>query len=265
VSELELRGAVIAAGVLAGLPVVAALPHLLRAIGFERVNFQGRPIGSAAGLLFLLAGALWLFIGPHREGLVATAVTGFGLLGLIDDRWGTAEFKGLRGHLRALTTGRVTTGLIKAVGGALLAGWLAWRLQPSAAALPSMLLIALSANLFNLLDLRPLRTLKAFWAFALSLVWAGPLLLAALLGLSVPYSRLEARRSVMLGDVGANGLGAATGVAAAQLLPPAAQVILVALLLAFHLWAEKHSLSAWIASHAWADAVDRWGWQDRAA
>jgi UDP-N-acetylmuramyl pentapeptide phosphotransferase/UDP-N-acetylglucosamine-1-phosphate transferase len=72
---------------------------------------------------------------------------------------------------------------------------------------------------------------------------------------------LEARRRVMLGDTGANALGGALGTAAAMLLPLWTQAAAVMLLLGFHLWAEKHSLSAWIEARPWARQVDGWGWR----
>ena len=109
---------------------------------------------------------------------------------------------------------------MKAAGGLLLAAWSAWQLRPSLEAAPAGLLIALAANLFNLLDLRPLRALKAFWLLG-SLLLAGgaPFPLAALLGLSLAYVPQEARRTVMLGDTGANALGAVMGIAAVVTLP----------------------------------------------
>jgi hypothetical protein len=262
VSDLELRGVWLAVGVLAGLLGAAALPRLLRAMGLERTNFQDRPIGAAAGVVFLVAGFCWLVAGPHGDLPYAVAVSGFGLLGLIDDRWGGAEFKGLRGHLRALTQGRVTTGLLKAVGGLALAGLLGWWIRPGLSALSAALLIALCANLFNLLDLRPLRTLKLFWLLGAGLMATGSALLALIFGVSLPYARLEARRAVMLGDVGANSLGALIGVSLIAVLPVLAQGVIVALLLAFHIWAEKHSLSVWISTHSWAEVLDGWGWRD---
>jgi UDP-GlcNAc:undecaprenyl-phosphate GlcNAc-1-phosphate transferase len=254
-SRLALIGGAIAAGALLTLP----LPSFLRALSFERTNFQGRTIATGGGLLFLAAGLVWGLFGPPADRLPTLALVGFGLLGLIDDRWGTAEFKGLRGHLRALASGRVTTGFLKAAGGALLAAGIAWQISASANALVSAPLIALMANLFNLLDLRPLRTLKAFWLLNLGLLGSAVTLPTALLGLSLPYARLESTRRLMLGDVGANGLGAATGAALALALPLPAQAVLVLALASFHAWAEKHSLSAWIARHPWADAIDRWG------
>src|SRR5207249_359864 len=124
------------------------------------------------------------------------------------------EFRGLRGHLAALRGGRVTTGLLKAGGGLALGAWIGSRLSPTAGVVLAAPLIALSANAMNLLDLRPLRALKLFWLLGAAMVWGGSPPLAQLLGLSVPYARLEAGRAVMLGDTGANALGGVLGVTA---------------------------------------------------
>jgi UDP-N-acetylmuramyl pentapeptide phosphotransferase/UDP-N-acetylglucosamine-1-phosphate transferase len=244
-----------------GLLLVPGIVRALRVLGFERTNFQGRSIGTGGGILFLLGAAAWVVVRPAHESLeVPCAGVLFGLLGLLDDRWGTSEFKGLRGHLRALRRGRITTGLIKAVGGVAAAACLAVRIEPGTPAIAGTLLIALSANLFNLLDLRPLRCLKAFWLLGLPLLAIGPAVLAQFYGLSIPYAPREARREVMLGDVGANALGAVLGAAAAGVLRHPAQWAFVALLLAFHLWAERFSLSVWIDRHPVLRAWDRCGW-----
>lgn len=245
-----------AAGLVAGLLLTPRLPPVLRALGLERTNYQGSPIGSGAGLLFLLGAVPWLALAPAP----ALAAAGFGLLGLIDDRWGTSEFKGLRGHFKALLRGRMTTGLLKAAGGAALAAGLAFWSFRDLRAVPAALLIALCANLFNLLDLRPLRALKVFWLLSLPLLAFGPALLWQTGAMTLPYAPLEARRRLMLGDTGANLLGGLLGFSAALALPTVAQAVLAALLIALHGWAERHSLSRWIESRDWARALDRWGW-----
>jgi UDP-N-acetylmuramyl pentapeptide phosphotransferase/UDP-N-acetylglucosamine-1-phosphate transferase len=257
-----LRLAAFLLGAAAGGPLCVVIPHALRRLGLEKVNYQGQRIAAGGGLLFLIAALPWPWLFPHRHNTLAVmAALLFGLLGFLDDRWGTAEHKGFRGHLRALRSGRLTTGLVKAVGGLAVAGAVAWALHPSLMALPEALLIALGANLLNLLDLRPLRALKVFWLLGAGLFLPGPLLLAQALGLSLPYARLEARRAVMLGDTGANSLGALLGVAAAIALPPWGDCLAVALLAAFHVWAERHSLSAWIDARPWARTLDGWGWR----
>jgi hypothetical protein len=64
----------------------------------------------------------------------------------------------------------------------------------------------------------------------------------------------------MLGDTGANALGALLGVAAVVILPLAWQAALAAVLAGLNLYAESHSLSAVIQAHPLLDRLDRWGW-----
>jgi UDP-N-acetylmuramyl pentapeptide phosphotransferase/UDP-N-acetylglucosamine-1-phosphate transferase len=259
--DLPVPAALFVLGVTTGILLCAPLPSLLRTLGLARTNFRREEILTGGGLLFALSAVPWLFLSRSgAEQAAALAAVGFGLLGFVDDRWGTAEHKGLRGHLRALRSGQVTTGLLKAAGGAALALLLAWRVRPGAEALLGAAVIALCANLLNLLDLRPLRALKFFWLAGLPLAAFTAALLAQLLGLSLPYARLEARRQVMLGDTGSNCLGGVLGVCAVLTLPVWGLAFLLAALLAFHAWAEKHSLSAWIDARPWARRLDRLGW-----
>lgn len=253
------RATVLLVSIVGGALLVRFLPGLLSRLGLDRTNFQGRTIRSGAGLLFVLTGLPWWFADDRSTLLCTAALTGYGVLGFIDDRWGTAEFKGLRGHFRALRGRRVTTGLLKAVGGVLLAGALTFWLPASRSPITAAPLIALCANLLNLLDLRPLRALKGFWFLSLGLLPGGPLPLAQMWGLSFPYARREARGELMLGDTGSNALGGLLGVSLALLTPSWLQAGFVAALLLFHVWAEKHSLSRWIEQHAWARSVDLWG------
>ncbi len=259
ISDLSLRLLVLVLSLGLGALLVLPLPPLLKAMGLERTNFRGEPIGSGAGLLFVVGALPWLFAADPASRLCAVAVVGFGLLGLIDDRWGTAEFKGLRGHLGALRRGRITTGMLKAAGGGVLALTLSFWVPAPSTPVTAAPLIALSANAFNLLDLRPLRALKIFWLLGLIPTLAGPLLLTQTWSLTLPYARREARAELMLGDTGSNALGALLGVVGALMLPPALQAGVVAALVLFHVWAEKHSLTLWIEAHPWARTLDQWG------
>lgn len=123
------------------------------------------------------------------------------------------------------------------------------------------LLIALSANVVNLLDLRPSRALKGFGVMCAVAIAASPKsidLLGPLLALAVVAAPAEFAGRVMLGDVGANVLGGAAGLGLAIALSPVARLMAVALLLAVHLVCERVSLTDVIAGNrvlAWLDRI----------
>jgi Glycosyl transferase family 2 len=144
----------------------------LLAVGPLAVNFRGRRLPIVG----------WL--AAVHEPVVAA-------LGLTDDLWSGPE-RGFRAHLGA----RTTTGTLKLVG--IPVYGLARTRSPSGA-----LVVALFANVLNQLDTRPGRALKAYVACALAL--DAPVALAVLL---LPY---DLREMTMLGDAGANALGALLG------------------------------------------------------
>src|SRR5688572_12193655 len=109
--------------------------EITSAPALQRRNFRDRPVVTAAGIFAVLAiviveggralaGALGVgdVPGPTPARiLVLLAVAGFGLLGLVDDLLGSNADQGFRGHLGALAHGRLTTGVVKIVGGGALA------------------------------------------------------------------------------------------------------------------------------------------------
>ena len=220
--------------------------------GLERTNFHGRTVslrggvGAAAGAVTTGIEAGRLLRGrtgsSSRAGLAATIAAGAGgCAGLVDDldagaHDGDTPAKGLKGHLTALAHGRVTTGALKIavigsgalVGGVLLArhrsaGAGARPLASSAVdAASSAVVIAAWANLLNLLDLRPGRALKTACIVSTPLL-ATPgrdgeptrLLAAGTLAVSLTALPEDLQESTMLGDTGANAVGALLGTALA--------------------------------------------------
>src|SRR5204863_595910 len=93
---------------------------------------------------------------------MAVAATGFGLLGLLDDLAGGGPGGGFRGHLGALRQGRLTTGIVKLAGGALVAVAVVAPLDADSVGrlLGDAAVVALAANAANLLDRAPGRTIK---------------------------------------------------------------------------------------------------------
>ena len=248
---------------------------LVRRYDLRRPNFLGRRIPSVAGLAFVLGGEFfysceWLVQG-WRTSLAAVyflVTLGFGGLGLLDDLKGDRSTGGFRGHFRMLRSGRVTTGSVKALGGGLLslaAGYWITTPGPLWTALVAALLIALSANTLNLLDLRPGRCLFGFLMGAMAVFFAllgqhavgVGLLFWAAVAFAVILYPLDAGGAAMLGDTGSNAFGAVLGVAGAIFFSPLWQGVLVAALLVFQFWCERHSLTQWIEAHALLRALDR--------
>jgi UDP-N-acetylmuramyl pentapeptide phosphotransferase/UDP-N-acetylglucosamine-1-phosphate transferase len=263
----------VAAGALWLVALPPLVSWLLKRIGMVRPNFQGDAIPVGYGLVILLwsAPALLLagrvFADRRDDYLVLLALTaGFGLLGFVDDRWGDRSVGGLKGHLRKFVIeGEITTGFVKLAGGALLAFVVPWRLlhHTWTDALLEGALIALCANAFNLLDLRPGRAGALFLFAAIPtaiLAWRvapAPPLIFVLIPAIVVYER-DARARVMLGDTGSNLLGAALGGSIVLLAPSlATKGSLVAALVVLHLIAEKWSLTRIIEKAPVLRTLDR--------
>lgn len=169
----------------AGIGVCASLGYVLRrkrikASQWERTNFHGATVSLRGGVAMAGAAVASAAVASALSdqpraalgGVVASL--GGGLAGYIDDvdqgaHDGGKVAKGLKGHLGALAHGQVTTGVIKIAGigasalaASALVGSKATSVGGKVADLAlNTVLIAGTANLANLLDLRPGRALKA--------------------------------------------------------------------------------------------------------
>jgi hypothetical protein len=234
-----------------------------------RSNYRERTVdlaGGPAAAAGVLTAAVPLALAGSPGGV--TAVAAAAGLGLYDDLAGGTHARGLRGHLRALARGEVTSGLVKMVGlagaGLLAAG--ADR-RGSSGSGPAMVvvdgaLVAGAANLLNLLDLRPGRALKVATAAAVPLAAGrGPAapLGGAVLGTAAALLPADLGERRMLGDCGANALGAALGWAATRAVPPAGRVAVLTAVVALTLASERVSFSQVIADVPVLDALDRVG------
>jgi hypothetical protein len=151
------------------------------------------------------------------------AAAGAAAFGAYDDLAGSGDRRGFRGHLGALRHGEVTTGTVK-LGGigvtALLSAVVAG--GPAADVVLNAGLVAGGANLVNLFDLRPGRAIKVAVAIGAPGVIGAAAPVAAALAL-LPEDLGE---RAMLGDAGANALGALLGARAAVLPRPARLALL---------------------------------------
>jgi UDP-GlcNAc:undecaprenyl-phosphate/decaprenyl-phosphate GlcNAc-1-phosphate transferase len=190
-----------------------------------------------------------------RAGAIPATVATLGALGfgVLDDLRGSGKRRGLRGHLGALAHGEVTTGAVKlaglavtGVGAALLDGG-----DPADVAINAGL-IAGGANLLNLFDLRPGRAIKVAAGTAGLIAISGAVAggssrgtaaVAAPAGAALALLPEDLAERAMLGDAGANALGAALGASAARTLPRPARACLLAVIVALTLASEKVSFT----------------------
>lgn len=186
---------------------------------WRAVNYAGRPVSLLAGPAVVAAGAGVAAVGaaPARWRLAAVvAATGAAAAGRYDDRHGAGPEKGLAGHLAALRRGAPGTGTVKVLGigaSGLAAGALVRRDLLDAVLAGAV--VAGCANLVNLFDLRPGRALKVVVAGSLAVVagrGGGAELLAGPAGAAAAMLPADLTERTMLGDTGANGLGALVGV-----------------------------------------------------
>jgi hypothetical protein len=196
------------------------LVDLLLAAGPLRVNYRG--------LRLPIVG----WVTAVHEPVVAA-------IGLADDLWSGPE-RGFRAHLRA----RRTTGVLKLVGIPLY-GLVRTRSVSGA------LVVALSANALNQLDTRPGRALKAYLAAAIPV--GAPLRVAVLLA---PY---DLREMTMLGDTGANALGALLGLNSVERITGRGRLLLIGALVGLTALGERTSLGQLIERSPVLRRVDEWG------
>ncbi len=283
-------------GFLAGRVGWFALRAMLESDTFLRENYRHHRLPTAGGLVITFAlvavEAFRAVLGAAGVGdarvltssraLTIAAVLGFTLLGLADDFGAAGESRGFRGHVRAMQDGYLTTGGLKLLGGGALALVLAGpagSLGDSAAGGSAVwhlfvdaLVVALSANLANLLDRAPGRVIKvsalSFWLVLVGAYVAhtvgvdDPARLAGVavvLGAALSILVHDLHERVMLGDTGANALGAAVGLSVVLTTSPSTRVIAVVVLVIFNGLSEVVSFSSVIDAVGPLRALDRLG------
>ncbi|SPT74356.1 Uncharacterised protein [Arcanobacterium haemolyticum] len=240
---------------------------------WERPSFKGTSVSLVSGAQLaggMMAGTLLTARGSIRgASLVATGAGA--AAGYIDDHCEgsfAAQGKGFRGHLGALKQGKVTSGVAKIAiigAGATVAGICLEKPRSFSgliAAGVDALLIASTANLINLLDLRPGRALKASGMVALPLALVqkdGGVPLYALMGAGILVAPDDLNGTTMLGDLGANAMGAQLGVSLAATLPVPARLLALAGVAGLTLASEKVSFSSVIEHNRILSMIDAFG------
>lgn len=259
-----------------------------------KTNFLGTKTSAAGGIVLILSFAWYLILKivlyfidkPQSLNAVfyyflfyiSFLIAGLG--GVIDDIYGQQKPKGLKGHIKYLFyEHKISTGILKIIFTFIAAvififcirnsfveeldsGFL--ELLGNTNPLLIILIIMLFTNFFNLLDLRPGRTVKTFLLlnfFSLLifppflgtyLSWWIFILLGFLLPIIFPlfiYLPYDLAGKIMLGDAGSNFLGFIMGVIVVLLYPLPLQIIWLVFLIVVHIYAEKYSISDLIESN----------------
>lgn len=269
---------------------IAIAPVLLKGLaeaGFMRRNYAGRDVPVPSGILIPLAAFVALGISAPLDRLVDDGILvgtglagvmiyiiGVCLLGTLDDLLGTPviedglgrqEPRGVRGHLKATFGGGFSTGAVKAIGALGLAAFAMGLIVPGDwEYLLAVALVVVTTNLFNLLDLRPGRALKVFFALAIGLalgawtlepVWE----MGVFLGSLPVLFFYDIKERGMLGDTGSNVLGAMAGLWMVLVLSTTAQLIALAVVLLITLYGEFRSISQLIDRTPLLRFVDQLG------
>ena len=245
-----------------------------------RINIRGAEVPAILGDAFvggtLCSLALLLLIqivlqGPaYRMTLaVAGSLIVMWAAGAWDDRKGDERPRGFKGHIGALRSGTLTGGAVKIVAGAAAGLLVAFVLRGRGGSdiayiAETIALVGLSANLINLLDRAPGRAAKTGFLVLIPLavlggldnwIWATPVL-GALVFCLAP----DLQERAMLGDAGANPLGAVLGVGMAASLGEPGRLVAIAVLLALNLASERWSFSKAIEATPplrWIDGLGR--------
>jgi len=243
---------------------------------WQRTNHHGAQVTLAAGPA-TAAGAVGSVLltarNDHQAMRIPAAVAGMGAmaLGLLDDLCGSGQSRGLRGHLGSLSRGELTTGAVK-IAGIGLAGLLsaaacppttttrrAGRVKRLVGVLAGGAAIAGHANVVNLFDLRPGRAGKVVLAH-LPLAWGRRgVPVAAAVGAAAAALPDDLGERAMLGDTGANTLGALVGVSLVAREGTGARMVHLGTLVALTLASERISFSDVIRRSTPLRALDELG------
>lgn len=227
-----------------------------------RTNYRDRELDLLGGPA-AAAGCLFAAATTGSAGLVG-AIGASAALGGYDDLAGVTHARGLRGHFAALRRGELTTGVVKMAGLAVAGLAAAPRRPHLAGRLADAALISGTANLVNLLDLRPGRALKATAVLGLPLAMGGGAGARAAAGAAATSFALlpgDLAERHMIGDCGANALGALLGWSLASRGSLLTRTLALGTVVGLTLASERVSFSRVIEDNPTLAALDRWGRQ----
>ena len=263
--------------ILTGLLGTYAIIPLFRSLLIEsnvlRPNYKKDMIPVSMGIVFLpmliINAIILAYFTTNFKDMLHIFIFLFGLVsmffaGILDDIIGNRDVSGLKGHFKSLLNGKLTTGGFKALFGGFIGLVISIAISKNIYDIViNTLIIALSTNLMNLLDLRPGRAIKGYLVISIVLLFTLGEYTRNLLLLIFPnviaYFNQDLKAKAMMGDTGSNVLGISIGILFVMGYSLNVRLIWLAFLIFIHILTEKYSLTKIIESNKFLNFIDKLG------
>ena len=263
--------------ILTGLLGTYAIIPLFRSLLIEsnvlRPNYKKDMIPVSMGIVFLpmliINAIILAYFTTNFKDMLHIFIFLFGLVsmffaGILDDIIGNRDVSGLKGHFKSLLNGKLTTGGFKAFFGGFIGLVISIAISKNIYDIViNTLIIALSTNLMNLLDLRPGRAIKGYLVISIVLLFTLGEYTRNLLLLIFPnviaYFNQDLKAKAMMGDTGSNVLGISIGILFVMGYSLKVRLIWLAFLIFIHILTEKYSLTKIIGSNKFLNFIDKLG------
>ncbi|CED94505.1 MULTISPECIES: glycosyl transferase [Romboutsia] len=260
-------------GLLGTYAVIPLFRNLLIDSNVLRPNYKKDMIPVSMGIVFLpmliINSIILAYFTNSFKDMLHIFIFLFGLVsmffaGILDDIIGNRDVSGLKGHFKSLLKGKLTTGGFKALFGGFIGIVISIAISKNIYDIViNTLIIALSTNLMNLLDLRPGRAIKGYLVISLVLLFTlGEYtrnLLLLILPNVVAYFNQDLKAKAMMGDTGSNVLGISIGILFVMGYSLKVRLIWLAFLIFIHILTEKYSLTKIIENNKFLNFIDKLG------
>ncbi|TQQ84703.1 glycosyl transferase [Peptacetobacter hominis] len=238
-----------------------------------RPNYKGDMIPVSMGIVFipmltinaiLLASVVRSIENAAYIFIFVSAVFSMAFAGIMDDIIGNRNVSGLKGHFKSLFKGKLTTGGFKALFGGFIGILVSVFFSENLLELClNTLVIALSTNLMNLMDLRPGRAIKVYLVIMIPMIITLTGFVKVLPFLLVPnvlaYFNEDLKARCMMGDAGSNVLGISIGILMVMGYTNDVKIAWLIFLVLIHILTEKYSLTKIIENNKVLNFIDRLG------
>ena len=238
----------------------------LRSYGLITDNYNGKKVLIIGGIIYLIINFFTIFFFKLYFGTENIWEKYYFLLiisngiGIVDDISGNKKIKGFRGHLKSLSKGKLTTGLLKALiifFAALLVNFN----YPFLEMVLNTALIIFMSNFINLVDLRPGRAFKIYFILFIPAIfylqWQVIFIIQTIIFLLMASGELNEK--IMLGDGGANSLGASLGFFYSINFGNYFKLLLLFIIMIFNFLAEFYSFTEIIKKNKILNYIDQLG------